>query len=285
MGLSDLAVGEAKALGLAKIAGSKGLLLPHNFLNLPQEPPINLGQRKHLLHIPALGEGLAEEEDALGIRDGELGRERLVIDDDIGTVADEAEAFDFQAAQGLLQALLERATDGHGLADGFHLRRERFVRAREFFKGEARQLGDDVVDGGLEARRGFAGDVVLQFVERVTDGELGSDLRDGEAGGLRRERGAAADARVHLDDDHAARVGMHGELDVRTARLHADLADAGEGEVAHDLVLAIRERLDRGHGDAVAGVYAHGVEVLDGADDDAVVCLITHDLHFELFPA
>jgi hypothetical protein len=41
--------------------------------------------------------------------------------------------------------------------------------------------------------------------------------------------------------------------------------------VAHDLVLAVGERLRRRHGDRVAGVHAHGVEVLDRADDDHVV--------------
>ena len=267
------------------IPNSNLLLLLHNLLNLPQEPPIDLGERKHLLHIPALREGLAEEEDALGVGHGELRRERLVIDFLVGTIADEAEAFDLQAAQGLLQALFEGAADGHGLADGFHLRGERFVGSGELLEGETRDLGDDVVDGGLERGGRVARDVVFQLIERVADGELGGDLRNREAGGLRRERGAAADAWIHLDDDHAARVGMHGELDVRSARLHADLADAGEGEVAHDLVFAIGERLDRRHGDGVASVHAHGVEVLDGADDDAVVRLVADDLHLELLPA
>ena len=45
------------------------------------------------------------------------------------------------------------------------------------------------------------------------------------------------------------------------------------------------ERLGRGHGDRVAGVDAHRVEVLDRADDDAVVVLVAHHLHLELFPA
>ena len=285
MRLGDLAIREAEALGFAEVESGKRFLLLHNLLNLPQEPPINLGQRKHLLHIPALRKGLAEEEDALGVRHGELGGERLVIDFLVGTIADEAEAFDLQAAQGLLQALLEGAADRHGLADGFHLRGERFVGTGEFLEGETRDLGDDVVDGGLERGGRVARDVVFQLIERVADGELRGDLCDGEAGGLRRERGAAADARIHLDDDHAARVGMHGELDVGPAGLHADLANAGEGEVAHDLVFAIRERLDRRHGDGVAGVDAHGVEILDGADDDAVVRLVADDLHFELLPA
>ena len=184
-----------------------------------------------------------------------------------------------------MQRLFEGAADGHGLADGLHLRGERFVGTGEFLEGETRDLGDDVVDGGLEGGGCVAGDVVLQLIERVADGELGGDLGDGETGGFGGERGAAADAGVHLDDDHAAGVGMDSELDVGSARLDADLADAGEREVAHDLVFAIRERLDRGDGDGVAGVDAHGVEVLDGADDDAVVGFVPDDLHFELFPA
>src|SRR5512136_794339 len=43
------------------------------------------------------------------------------------------------------------------------------------------------------------------------------------------------------------------------------------GEVAQHLVLLVGERLGRGHGDRVAGVDAHRVEVLDRADDDEVV--------------
>ena len=34
-----------------------------------------------------------------------------------------------------------------------------------------------------------------------------------------------------------------------------------------------------------AGMHAHGVDVLDRTDDDAVVVLVANDLHFELFPA
>ena len=37
---------------------------------------------------------------------------------------------------------------------------------REFLEGEARYLGDDVINARLEARRGFARDVVLEFVEQ-----------------------------------------------------------------------------------------------------------------------
>jgi len=60
---------------------------------------------------------------------------------------------------------LERAPDGHGFADAFHLRGERGVGLREFLEGKARNLGDDVINARLEARGGFARDVVLEFVE------------------------------------------------------------------------------------------------------------------------
>ena len=63
--------------------------------------------------------------------------------------------------------------------------------------------------------------------------------------------------------------GVDGELHVRAAGIHADLAQAADGAVAHHLVFAVGEGLGRGHRDGVAGVHAHGVEVLDGADDDA----------------
>ena len=47
----------------------------------------------------------------------------------------------------------------------------------------------------------------------------------------------------------------------------------------------VGQRLRRRHGDAVAGVHAHGVDVLDGADDDDVVGGVAHDLELELVPA
>jgi len=41
----------------------------------------------------------------------------------------------------------------------------------------------------------------------------------------------------------------------------------------------------RRHGDRIAGVNAHGVDVLDGADDDGVIRHVAHHLQLELLPA
>src|SRR5262249_34024440 len=53
----------------------------------------------------------------------------------------------------------------------------------------------------------------------------------------------------------------------------------------HDLVFFVGERQSRRNGDAIAGVHSHRIDVLDRADDDAVVRLVANDFHLELFPA
>ena len=80
-------------------------------------------------------------------------------------------------------------------------------------------------------------------------------------------------------------VGVDGELDVGAAGLDADAADAGEGRVAHALVLDVGQGLGRRDRDRVAGVHAHRVEVLDRADDHAVVGAVAHHLELVLLPA
>ena len=78
---------------------------------------------------------------------------------------------------------------------------------------------------------------------------------------------------------------MGGKLDIGTAGFHTHFPDHGEAGVPHDLILAVGQSLDRGDGDGVAGVDAHGVEVFDGTNDHAVVGVVTHDLHFIFLPA
>ena len=123
------------------------------------------------------------------------------------------------------------------------------------------------------------------LVEVIAERELGGDLRDREAGRLRRQRRRPRHARVHLDDDHPAVRRVDRELDVRAAGLDADPADDPARRVAHPLVFLVGERQDRRDGDAVAGVHAHRIDVLDRADDDEVVGDVAHHLELEFLPA
>ena len=185
-----------------------------------------------------------------------------------------------------MQALLEGAADRHGFADRFHRGGQRGGGAGKFLEGKARNLGDDVIDGRLErGRRRAAGDVVGDFVERVADREFGRDLGDRKAGGLGGQRRGARHPRVHLDHDHAAVGRIDAELHVGAAGLDPDLAQHRQRGVAHDLVFLVGQRQGRRDGDGIAGMHAHRIEILDRADDDAVVLLVAHHLHLELFPA
>ena len=89
-----------------------------------------------------------------------------------------------------MEGLFEGAADGHGFADGFHGGGEGALGAFEFFEGKARDFCDDVIDCWLEGGRDLSAcDVVVEFIERVADGEFGGNFGDGEASGFGCERG------------------------------------------------------------------------------------------------
>jgi hypothetical protein len=81
------------------------------------------------------------------------------------------------------------------------------------------------------------------------------------------------------------RLGVDRELHVRAAGFDADLAQHRDRGVAHDLVFLVGQRQRRRDGDRIARMHAHRIDVLDGADDDAVVRLVADHFHLILFPA
>ena len=259
--------------------------------DLGQEPGVELGRPLDLVEAQAVAQGLGDGEHALRARLGQLGQDRLPVDRAFGAQRArdldlvEAAQAGLQGAQRLLQGFGEAAPDRHGLADRLHGDGQERLGARELLEGEARYLGDHVVDRGLEGGRRHPGDVVVEFVEGVADRQLGRDLGDREAGRLGRQRGRARHPRVHLDDDQLAVVRVDRELHVGAPGIDPDLAQAGDRGVAHVLEFLVGQGQRRRHGDRIAGVDAHGVEVLDRADDDAVVGAVAHHLHLEFLPA
>src|SRR5699024_7966536 len=75
------------------------------------------------------------------------------------------------------------------------------------------------------------------------------------------------------------------KLDVATASEITDSAHHLDGLIAHFLVATVAERHTRCHGNRIAGMDTHRVEVFDGADDDYVICIVAQQLQFELFPS
>src|SRR5213592_3458103 len=133
----------------------------------------------------AVLEGIADIPDALRPRLAELLLEGLAV----ARALVEAVDADLEAAQRLLERLLESAADRHHLAHRLHLGGEPVAGLRELLEREARHLGDHVVDRRLERGRHelspeAAGDVVGDLVERVAHRELRRHLGDGKARGL-----------------------------------------------------------------------------------------------------
>ena len=185
-----------------------------------------------------------------------------------------------------MQRFLEGAADCHRLADRLHRGGQITLGAGEFLESKARNFCDDIIDrrfegGGCRA----AGDVVFDLVERVADGKFGRDARDRKSGRLRGERRRPRHARIHLDHDHAAIGRIDGELHIRAAGLHPDLAQNRQRGIAHDLVFLVGERQSGRDRDRIARMHAHRIEILDRADDDAIVRLVADDFHFIFFPA
>ena len=299
---AQLFVAEPGALEVGEEVGGQGLQpgeagrAPHldDLGELGQEPPIDASELVHLLDGPPPVESLEHREHPAIRRHHELPLERGVIGVllvgvllvGFGLAGEQPAALpDLQRADSLEKRLLERTADGHRLSDRLHLGHQGAVGLRELLEGPPRHLDDDVVERGLEAGRGQAGDVVGDLFQTVAEGQLRRDLRDRKPGRLGGQGGRARHPRIHLDGHHPAVVRVHRELDVGAAGLDPDTADDPPGRIAHPLVFLVGEGQRRRHGDAVAGVHAHRVDVLDRAHHDEVVGGVAHHLELELLPA
>ena len=130
-----------------------------------QEPRIDLADREDLLIGKPSRIACATLSSRSGVGEPSAARMRR------GSRLVAAEAFDrdlveagepgLQRTQRLLQGLLEGAADRHRLADRFHRGGEQRLGAGEFLEREARDLGDDIVDGRLE--RGRRAPPVMSF--------------------------------------------------------------------------------------------------------------------------
>ena len=222
----DLAVAVAKLLGLAeerevglhtlKIPGRADFIfVGGQFLQVAEKPGVDAGQLIELFDSPSAFQSGPHLEHTFAVGALQESGQFLVVQALEGLVAPvgaETEASGLQGPQRLLKGLLEGPADAHGLSDALHLGGERGVGAGELLECEARDFCDHVVDGGFEAGGCFASDVVLDFIERVSDGELGRELGDGESGCLGGEGAGARHTGVHLDDDQPSVVGIDGEL-------------------------------------------------------------------------
>src|SRR5262245_45472332 len=96
-----------------------------DLLNLGEEPAVDFGEIENVFDGKTGAQGVANKEDALGVRDGEFAGDdiarkdvaiavNVVVDAPRFAVAADAVTADFERAQTFLQRFLEGPPDGHG---------------------------------------------------------------------------------------------------------------------------------------------------------------------------
>ena len=212
-------VGVAQALAffvlLRRQVAGEGLLKLRQLLNLCQEPQVDLGDGVDFLQADAGLDGLEHREDPVVVHPAQtlLNGGGII---GVGLAVQGVHA-DLGAPDGLHQRHLEAGGDGHDLAGGLHLGAQGPGGVGKLVKGPLGHFHHDVVQGGLKAGAGLAGDVVFDLVQGVTQGDLGGDFGNGVAGGLGGQSGRPADPGVHLDDGILKALGIQGQLHVAAA--------------------------------------------------------------------
>jgi len=256
----------------------------HQRSDAAQEPGIDRGQTEDLFEAPLPAQPLGDLPQPVRRWLGEAPLELGVVGaSDLGRCLERV-AVDLERPYGLVERLFEGSPHRRYLADRLHGRAEDWLSARELLECEARDLDNHVVEGRLEGGRSRAGDVVHDLVQASSEGDLGGDTGDREAGRLGGQGRRPRYPRVHLDD-HVAAVGrVDRELDVGATGGHSDRIEDDPRRVAKHLKLAVGESLRRGHRDRVAGVDSHRVEVFNRANHHEGAHRVTHDLELELLP-
>ena len=289
-------VGEALAFeteqgGLVDVGlagGLQGLLFPDDVFDLHQVPGVHLGMTEHLVHGQACPECVTDVPNPVSARHIQLTGEGFpgVFGIQVLQLLIETFGTHFQTAECFLHGLLKSTANGHDFPHRLHLGGQAGVGLGEFLEGKPGNLGDHIIDARLERGRSHAtGDFILQLIQGITNRQLGRYLGNREAGGLGGQSGGPGHPRVHLDDYHAAGVRVDAELHVGATGFHTDFTQHRQRGVPHDLIFLVGQGLGRCYGDGVTGMHTHGIEVFDGADDDAVVVPVANNFHLVLFPA
>ena len=115
---------------------------------------------------------------------------------------------DFCTAHCLHNGSLKAGCNAHHFAGCFHLGAQLAGGVDELVKGPLGYLDYHIIQSRLKAGTGFAGYIVFNLVQGITQSDLGGHFGNGIAGGLGRQGGGTADPGIDLNHAvlHAFRV-------------------------------------------------------------------------------
>lgn len=287
-GIGNLSVGETHLLSLQDLillqvleaTGSLELSgAVDNVLQLVEEPLVDLGQLMDLLDRVVLVEhGLADGEPSAVSGVLKLKVEILKL------VALESDESGVDLADSLLERLLKGSADSHDLTDRLHGAANVALDVLELGKIPPRNLGHNVVQGGLKVGGSGLGDSVGQLGEGVSETNLGGGVSQGVSGSLGGQSRRSRKTGVDLDDSVVKTIRLEGVLDVTLAN-DTEMSDNLDGSASEHVVLLIAQGLAGGDDNRVTSVDTKRIKVLHVAHGDAVVVGIADHLVFDLLPA
>ena len=288
--LCQITIGEAVLLGLdEQIVGRQPAAMLEDLLfqldqllHLLDEPRLDVGPFVQSLHVGAFAERFVHEELPLTGRLGEHSHQ--FVQRPLVEILGEAQSVPagFQRADRLLQCLLVVLADAHHLADGQHLCAQLVRQARELLEGPAGEFHHHVVAPRLVLLQ-RSQSPIGNLVHRHPAGQQRRDERNRKSRGLGGQRRGARRPRIDLDHDHAARLGIVGELDIGPAD-HLNRLDDVVRVLLQLLLQLLVDGQHRGRAVGVAGVDSHGIDVLDEADRDHLVLGVPDDLQLQFLP-
>ena len=194
-----------------------------NTLEGIQEPNIHLGDVIDLLRRETAAKSLSNDKQTLV---GNLYQHilNLVGIQILQFIQLQSTHIQLQRADSLHQCTLEGVGNSHNLTRGLHLGAQIAAGGGELVKRQAGNLQHHIVDSGLKARLGGAGNCVINLIKGIAQSHLSCHLGDGITGSLGSQRGRTGNTGIDLDDRILVRIGIQCKLNV-TATLYFQRID------------------------------------------------------------
>ena len=217
---------EFNPLGLCKkLRGQPGLAFPnrlkglfhfHQDGKLVNEPQVNPCDFMDIFIGNASAQGLGNPPDPHVVHLFQL-FPQLTVSKSGKVIGQEAVHMLFQGTDCLHQSAFKVGADTHDLAGGLHLGSQGTLGAYEFIEREPWHLDHAVIQHWLKACICLFCDRVLNLIQGITQGNLGSNLGNGVSGCLAGQCRGTAYPGVYLDDAVLKAVRVQGILHIAAA--------------------------------------------------------------------
>ena len=190
----------------------------------------------------------------------------------------------FQRTNCLHQSTLEVIADTHNLSSCLHLCCQCSLGTDKLIKWKSWNLNNAVIQHWFKAGIRFSCDCIWNFIQRISQRNLRSDLRDRISGCLRSQCRRTAYTRIYLNHAILKAFRIQCILYV-TSTCNVQLADDVQRRSTQHLVLFVSKCLRRSYYDTVSCMHTNRINIFHITYGNAIACAVTHDLVLNFLPS